>query len=360
MQDPAKLARRLSKVKHILLVLSGKGGVGKSSMSVQLALSLLDAPRPVSEDGTPPTPRRIGLLDIDLTGPSIPRMLGLDGASVHQSDDGWVPVYLPLTQQQQQAGQPDATSTEAASANGSSSTTTASASASSDSASSSSHPKDEFKVMSIGFLLKDSRQAVVWRGPKKSAMIRQFLADVRWGELDWLVIDTPPGTSDEHISLLENLLPALQSNPNTTLHSILVTTPQAVSLSDVSKELSFTRRVGLPVLGLIENMSGYICPHCSVIHNIFGKGGGEEFCRLETEKADREGKAESERLRFLGRVPVDSEFVKVVDAPAKEGERLLQRYKATQSSKLLAEICADVVRLVGDAAPPAAALPASS
>ena len=163
MIDPEKLARRLQSVKHILLVLSGKGGVGKSSMSVQLALSLLAA------TSTPSRPAKIGLLDIDLTGPSIPRMLGLDGQSVHQSNDGWVPVYLPVGQQQQHQN-----SEEGTSLNG----------------------NDEFKVMSIGFLLKNSRQAVVWRGPKKSAMIRQFLADVRWGELDWLVVDTPPGESD--------------------------------------------------------------------------------------------------------------------------------------------------------------------
>ena len=160
--DPNKLSRRLSRVKHIVLVLSGKGGVGKSSVSVQLALSLLAASSSSS------TPARIGLLDIDLTGPSIPRMLGLDGESVHQSDDGWVPVYLPIDNQ------------ESSSSNGTNGR-------------SSNHKKDEFKVMSIGFLLKDSRQAVVWRGPKKSAMIRQFLADVRWGDLDWLVVDTPPG-----------------------------------------------------------------------------------------------------------------------------------------------------------------------
>lgn len=111
------------------------------------------------------------------------------------------------------------------------------------------------------------------------------------------------------------------------------------------------------MIGLIENMSGYICPHCSVIHNIFGKGGGEEFCRLETEKAIREGRPETERLRFLGRVPVDSEFVKVVDAP-KHGQHLLQRYKATQSSKLLADICAQVVRLVEESS--SSASPSSS
>lgn len=159
------------------------------------------------------------------------------------------------------------------------------------------------------------------------------------------------GTSDEHISLLENLLPALQSSPHTTLHSVLVTTPQAVSLSDVSKELSFTRRVGLPVLGLIENMSGYICPHCDEVTNIFGKGGGEEFCRLETEKAEKTPIApdgsKNTKLRFLGRVPVDSEFVKVVDGPgAEEREDLLDRYLKTPSSRLLKDIASKVVELV--------------
>lgn len=204
--DPNKLARRLSKVKHILLVLSGKGGVGKSSISVQLALSLLNQGQTGAPEGEEQNkPVRIGLLDIDLTGPSIPRMLGLDGASIHQSDDGWVPVYLPIQHlqassspsplsnqqqdddRQQEASQPEA-STSALPAG------TASASESFTNGNQTNVPH-ELKVMSIGFLLKDSRQAVVWRGPKKSAMIRQFLADVRWGELDWLIIDTPPGES---------------------------------------------------------------------------------------------------------------------------------------------------------------------
>lgn len=189
--DPAKLSRRLSSIKHVLLVLSGKGGVGKSSVAVQLALSLLD--RPAGDDESEDSqPRRIGLLDVDLTGPSIPRMLGLDGAAVHQSADGWVPVYLPL----KKAGQDD--DKDASQTNGQASKE------GKETAQNGVHgrddSRDEFKVMSIGFLLRDSRQAVVWRGPKKSAMIRQFLADVRWGELDWLIIDTPPGN---HLPLLE-------------------------------------------------------------------------------------------------------------------------------------------------------------
>ena len=176
--DPEKLAARLSKIKHIVLVLSGKGGVGKSSVAVQLALSLLTS----NHDASSSSNNKIGLLDVDLTGPSIPRMLGLDGAAVHQSNDGWVPVYFPVNQQPAKEG-------DTVIANGINGRSSGHA----EPDSSTEAGKRELKVMSIGFLLRDSRQAVVWRGPKKSAMIRQFLADVRWGELDWLVVDTPPG-----------------------------------------------------------------------------------------------------------------------------------------------------------------------
>jgi Mrp family chromosome partitioning ATPase len=140
------VSRRLSRIKHIIIICSGKGGVGKSSIAVQLALTLYTS----SPDA------RVGILDIDLTGPSIPRMLGVDGSGVHQSSDGWVPVYA------------DATDARLA-------------------------------CMSVGFLLKSKGDSVVWRGPKKNAMIRQFLSDVRWGDLDYLVIDTPPG---EHALLI--------------------------------------------------------------------------------------------------------------------------------------------------------------
>ena len=142
-EQETPVSRRLNSVKHIIVVCSGKGGVGKSSVSTQLALSL---------HASTPT-ARVGILDVDLTGPSIPRMLGLDGHGVHQSSDGWVPVYA------------DAAGGE----------------------------KPGLACMSVGFLLKKKGDSVVWRGPKKNAMIRQFLSDVRWGELDYLVIDTPPG-----------------------------------------------------------------------------------------------------------------------------------------------------------------------
>ncbi|KAJ6520042.1 cytosolic Fe-S cluster assembling factor CFD1 [Mycena sanguinolenta] len=286
------VSRRLQSVKHIIIVLAGKGGVGKSSVSTQLALNLYQS--------SPSA--RVGILDVDLTGPSIPRMLGLDGHGVHQSSDGWVPVYADGT---------DA----------------------------------RLACMSVGFLLKKKEDSVVWRGPKKNGMIRQFLSDVRWGDLDYLVIDTPPGTSDEHLSLLEHMAPV-----HSRLSSVIVTTPQAVALMDAMKCLSFTRAVNLPVLGLIENMSGYVCPCCGEISNVFSTGGGEEMAR-------REG------LKFLGSLPVDTELVSLLDA-SQESENpvdtngaektaesfvLLNRYSKTSSAKLFENISAGVAASLAEA-----------
>ena len=290
----------MSKLKCLL-------GVGKSSVSAQLALALY---------ASSPT-AKVGILDVDLTGPSIPRMLGLDGHPVHQSSEGWVPVY----------------------ADGSA---------------------GRLGCMSVGFLLKKRGDSVVWRGPKKNAMIRQFLSDVRWGQLDYLVIDTPPGThadsllkifyltsnlgtSDEHLSLMEHLAPVQDR-----LSAVIVTTPQAVALSDAVKCVSFTRAVSLPVLGLVENMSGYVCPCCGEISNIFSTGGGK-------------GLAERETLPFLGSLPVDTELVTLLDAA--EGEErnfetladpsedslypdfpLLQRYLKTSTWPLFKEIVNNALR----------------
>ncbi|KAK0526769.1 cytosolic Fe-S cluster assembly factor cfd1 [Tilletia horrida] len=262
-QTEPKLFRRLSAVHHVILVLSGKGGVGKSSVTTQLALSLASTPLPSAPHRLP----NVGVLDVDLTGPSIPRMLGLDTHTVKQSSDGWVPVYLDPAnfanaaqseaQQEQQQQQPN------------------------------------LGVMSVGFLLRSKNDSVVWRGPKKNAMIRQFLGDVRWGELDYLIIDTPPGTSDEHISLMTYLAPFQPT-------AVLVTTPQALSLTDNLRSLSFCRTASLPLLGIIENMSGYVCPHCAECTNVWGKGGGEAL-------AQREG------IPFLGRIPIDPGLVRVLD-----------------------------------------------
>ncbi|KZV74867.1 cytosolic Fe-S cluster assembling factor CFD1 [Peniophora sp. CONT] len=283
------VARRLRTVRHIIIVLAGKGGVGKSSVSAQLALSL---------HASTPT-ARVGILDVDLTGPSIPRMLGLDGHGVHQSTDGWVPVYADGAERR-------------------------------------------LACMSVGFLLKKKEDSVVWRGPKKNAMIRQFLSDVRWGDLDYLVVDTPPGTSDEHLSLLEHLAPV-----HDRLSAVVVTTPQAVALADALKCVSFTRAVNLPVLGLIENMCGYVCPCCGEVSNVFSTGGGQSL-------------AERESIPFLGALPVDVELVTLLDAAAEEavdgteaGERrdetgvvfrVLERYQKTNSAKLFGPIVGEILR----------------
>ncbi|KAG2062357.1 P-loop containing nucleoside triphosphate hydrolase protein [Suillus hirtellus] len=285
------VSRRLKTVKHIIIVCSGKGGVGKSSVSAQLALSL---------HASSPT-ARVGVLDVDLTGPSIPRMLGLDGHGVHQSSDGWVPVYADALGD----GEP------------------------------------RLACMSVGFLLKKRGDSVVWRGPKKNAMIRQFLSDVRWGELDYLVVDTPPGTSDEHLSLIEHLAPV-----HSRLSAVIVTTPQAVALLDAMKCLSFTRAVALPVLGLIENMSGYVCPCCGDVSNVFSTGGGAEMAR-------REG------VPFLGSMPIDTELVTLLDAAestdlsAADGQHdedsevrsfgVLQRYQKTSSAKILSAVVENLI-----------------
>ncbi|KAK4521869.1 PPM-type phosphatase domain-containing protein [Mucor velutinosus] len=228
----------LSGIKNIVLVLSGKGGVGKSSVTTQLALGLVHQGK------------KVGVLDIDLTGPSIPRMLGLDGKKVHQASQGWVPVYADENQR--------------------------------------------LSCMSIGFLLTNKNDSVVWRGPKKNAMIKQFLQDVYWGELDYLLIDTPPGTSDEHIGIVEYLK---EFNPD---GAVIVTTPQGVAIADVRKEVSFCKKVKLPILGVVENMSGFVCPHCAECTNIFSSGGGESM-------------AKDYDIDFFGRVPIDPGFTSMVE-----------------------------------------------
>lgn len=250
----------LAKVQNIIFVLSGKGGVGKSSITTQLALSLALSGK------------KVGVLDVDLTGPSIPRFFGIEGRQVHQASGGWIPVYLDPSHTSETAG-------------------------------------GSVCCMSIGFLLKDRGDSVVWRGPKKTAMIRQFLTDVLWGELDYLLIDTPPGTSDEHISVVEKLkdFPRVRG-------AVLVTTPQEVSTADVRKELSFCGKVGIKVLGVIENMSGYVCPCCNEITNIFSTGGGEAM-------------ATQFKVDFLGKIPIEPKFVDMIEEQSKEGvQSLMVRY----------------------------------
>jgi Mrp family chromosome partitioning ATPase len=226
--------------------------------------------------------KSVGILDIDLTGPSIPRLVGLEGAKITQSPNGWLPV--PVHDAVPQSD-------------------------------SSTIPRGSLRCMSLGFLLRDRGDAVIWRGPKKTAMIRQFLSDVSWGETDYLLIDTPPGTSDEHIALAEQLLTlstadaatAAQRNVPRLTGAVLVTTPQAVATSDVRKEANFCVKTSIPVLGVIENMSGYACPCCGEVSNLFSSGGGEVM-------------AQQLGIPFLGKVPVDVKFGELVEGKLEESD----------------------------------------
>lgn len=247
--DLPTLHNRLRSVKHKVLVLSGKGGVGKSTVSCQMAFAM-------AQRGL-----RVGILDVDICGPSVPKILGIDRKEVFQSSEGWVPVAVDgyttssaSGQQQQQQGRNEPL----------------------------------LRCMSIAFLLDSPDSAVVWRGPKKHAMIKQFLEDVHWGELDVLIIDTPPGTSDEHISLCE----ILNADEFGVDGAVVVTTPQGVAMADVRKELNFCKKLHIPVLGIVENMSGYACPCCREVTYIFSRGGGQQL-------------AQQFEVPFLGAVPID-------------------------------------------------------
>ena len=223
-------------IRHIIVVLSGKGGVGKSTVACQLAFAL------ALQQGA-----RVGILDIDICGPSVPKICGVEHESVIQGENGWQPVRV---------------NTMHGAAGGS------------------------LCIMSIAYLLPSANDAVVWRGPRKDAMIKQFVTDVAWGSLDYLIVDTPPGTSDEHMTLCESI-----KNMNAT-GAVVVTTPQLVSTDDVQKELSFCHKLNLRCLGIVENMSGYVCPHCAECTNIFSKGGGQKLAALY-------------EVPFLGAIPLD-------------------------------------------------------
>ena len=276
----------LENIKHVLLILSGKGGVGKSSVTLQLALSL-------TLQGY-----NVGILDIDLTGPSIPRLLNLEDKKVTQAPGGWLPVKVHNAREEfPEGGQQTSQS--------------------------SSSKRGSLHALSLAFLLPSRSSAVIWRGPKKTAMIRQFVSDVLWPpNTDYLLIDTPPGTSDEHIAIVEelhklaadvqpgtardgsSLAVAIDNRPKLS-GAVVVTTPQAISTADVRKELNFCVKTQIPVLGVIENMAGYMCPCCGEISNVFSKGGGEIMAR-------------EANVPFLGSVPIDTGFGALVEGVNEE------------------------------------------
>lgn len=293
------LQRRMSTIKHKILVLSGKGGVGKSSISTQLAFTLSQQ-------------YRVGILDIDICGPSVPKILGIEKRQVFQCSEGWVPVHVD--QYSSDSGQMSDSAIGAVNASAGGDPLVDYAGGSS---------KNTLCCMSIAFLLQNEDDAVVWRGPKKQAMIRQFMQDVYWGDLDVLIVDTPPGTSDEHISIAEIFKEIPLDG------AIVVTTPQGVSLADVRKELNFCRKLNIPVIGIVENMSGFACPCCHEVTYIFGQGGGEEL-------------AQQFNVPVLGTVPIDPKLGNAED----EGIDFVKMYPETTSAIKLKEIADRVVKTI--------------
>ncbi|KAI5292324.1 cytosolic Fe-S cluster assembly factor nbp35 [Ascosphaera acerosa] len=276
--DIPLITERLGSVRHKLLVLSGKGGVGKSTFSTLLAQSFaqsLARGEAASRDGDGDGEGTVGIMDTDICGPSIPKMLGVEDETVHISSAGWSPVWV----------------------------------------------EDNLCVMSVQFMLPGRDDAVIWRGAKKSGLIKQFLKDVEWGPLEFLVVDTPPGTSDEHLSVNTYLKDAGVSG------AVLVTTPQELALLDVRKEIDFCRKAGIPILGLVENMAGFVCPSCKTESPIFRAttGGGRKL-------ADELG------LRFLGSVPLDPRVGMACDF----GESFLDAYSDSEVSKALAGVVAGI------------------
>jgi Mrp family chromosome partitioning ATPase len=233
-EEDIKVTETLSKIKNRLLVFSGKGGVGKSTVAANLGVALSERQL------------KVGLLDVDIHGPNLAKMLGVEHERlVSAGENSILPVAVTKN----------------------------------------------LSLVSMAFLLEDKNMPVIWRGPMKMKVIQQFLGDVAWGNLDWLVIDSPPGTGDEPLSVAQ-LIPATGA--------IIVTTPQEVSLLDSRKAVNFARKLNLKIYGVIENMSGLVCPHCGKVINLFKEGGGEKIAR-------------ELGVAFLGRIPLEPKIVESGD-----------------------------------------------
>ncbi len=257
-EDQERLKARMSQIKHKIAIISGKGGVGKSTVTANLGAAL-------AKQGY-----KVGVLDADIHGPSIPRLYGLEGQQVKTGLTGAFPVPGPL----------------------------------------------EIKVMSIDFFLPE-QTPTIWRGPLKMRAIRQFLADIVWGELDYLLIDLPPGTGDEPLSVAQ-LLPELDG-------VIIVTMPSELSRIIVKKAITFANRLNMKIIGVVENMSGFVCPHCGVKTEIFQSGGGRKMAQ----EAD---------VEFLGSIPIDPK----VGADADKGLPFVIAHPESEASKAFNEIVGKV------------------
>lgn len=246
---------RLSKIKNKIVVMSGKGGVGKSTVAANIAMSL-------ALKGY-----KTGLLDVDIHGPSIPTIFGLENQRIQITENEILPLGFG----------------------------------------------DNLKIISIGFLIDNADSAIIWRGPAKAGVIKQFINDVDWGELDYLIVDCPPGTGDEPLSVIQLL--------EDVTGAVIVTTPQKLAIADVRKSVNFCEKVNVTVLGVIENMSGFVCPDCNKTVEIFKSGGGEKM-------------AKDMNVPFLGKIPLDPNIVDAGDS----GKPFLYFYSETPTAKIMEEI----------------------
>jgi Mrp family chromosome partitioning ATPase len=262
-EEDQKILEKLKDIKHKIVVMSGKGGVGKSTVAANLAIALADKGK------------KVGLLDMDLTGPNIPKMLGVEDERLIGTEEGILPVKV----------------------------------------------MENLHVISSAYMLPHKEMAIIWRGPMKIGAIQQLLSEIHWGSLDYLIIDLPPGTSDEPLSVA-------QSIPESD-GTIIVTTPQEVSLLDIYKSINFVEKVKMPIIGIVENMSGFVCPHCGETSNIFKAGGGKKA-------------AERYKVPFLGSIPLDPKIVEDADA----GKPFVTQEKDSEAAKAFYKVVKKVEEIV--------------
>jgi len=260
-EDDKKITATLDKIKNRILIFSGKGGVGKSTVAVNLGLALSEKQL------------KVGLLDVDIHGPNLAKMLGVEGKRLESAGENRI---LPVA------------------------------------------VTKNLSLISMAFLLQDADTPVIWRGPLKMKLIQQFLGDVVWGELDYLIIDSPPGTGDEPLSVAQ-LIPATGT--------IIVTTPQEVSLMDSRKAINFARKLNLNIYGIVENMSGLTCPHCGKQINLFKQGGGEKA-------------AKELGIPFLGKIPIDPKIVELSD----DGKAFITYDMKSKASEAFNQIVEKIVQ----------------
>jgi Mrp family chromosome partitioning ATPase len=265
-QQKIKLQKQLSRIKHTVMVMSGKGGVGKSTVTANLAMSL-------AREGY-----QVGVLDGDIHGPDMPKILGAENARLKGDSEGNIQPAEAL---------------------------------------------GNIKLVSVGYLLDNPDTPVIWRGPMKHSVMRQFLRDVNWGDLDFLVVDLPPGTGDEPLSIAQLIK---NSEGVDAPYAVIVTTPQDVALLDSRKSVEFARTLGLKPLGIIENMSGLSCPHCGGNIDLFKTGGGRKA-------------AQDLNVSFLGAVPIDPAIVRDTD----EGRTFVTSPESTKASSAFQKIVAEIL-----------------